>query len=85
MGRSCIRAVSAPQLIAKQKHEASKLDPESIRKGVPFTIYLTVEQAEALASVSQQRRVSKSTVIRFALERLLDQIAKGQLQGPFGM
>lgn len=62
-----------------------KLDPESVRKGVPFTMYFSVEQAEALAAISSERRVSKSTILRFALERLLEQLKSGQLKLPFGM
>ena len=55
------------------------------RKGVPFTMYFSTEQAEALAMVSRDRRVSKSTIIRFAVERLLEQLASGQLKLPFGV
>ena len=58
---------------------------EAARKGVPFTMYFSPEQAEALAVVSRDRRVSKSTVVRFAVERLLQQIKSGQLELPFGM
>lgn len=64
---------------------AGKVDPESIRKGVPFTIYFSAEQAQALAAISRERRVSKSTILRFALERLLDQLKTGELKFPFGM
>jgi len=62
-----------------------KLDPESVRRGVPFTIYFSVEQAQALAALSSERRVSKSTILRFALERLFEQIKSGQLKFPFGV
>jgi hypothetical protein len=62
-----------------------KLDSESVRRGVPFTIYFSAEQARALAALSRERRVSKSTVLRFALERLFEQLKSGQLKFPFGM
>ena len=62
-----------------------KLDSESVRRGVPFTIYFSVQQAQELAALSRERRVSKSTILRFALERLFEQIKSGQLKLPFGM
>lgn len=62
-----------------------KLDTESVRRGVPFTIYFSVEQAQALAALSRDRRVSKSTILRFALERLFDQLKNGELKLPFGI
>jgi hypothetical protein len=58
---------------------------EVARKGVPFTMYFSPEQAEALAAVCRTRRVSKATLVRYAVERLLDQIESGQLQLPFGV
>lgn len=62
-----------------------KLDAESVRRGVPFTIYFSVEQAQSLAALSRERRVSKSTILRFALERLFEQLKNGELKLPFGM
>jgi hypothetical protein len=62
-----------------------KLVHEAVRKGVPFTMYFSAEQAQALAVISRDRRVSKSTVVRFAVERLLEQLESGQLQLPFGV
>lgn len=48
-------------------------------------MYFTVEQAQELNVISRERRVSKSVIVRFALERLLDQLKSGQLKLPFGM
>jgi hypothetical protein len=62
-----------------------KLIHEAGRKGVPFTMYFSVEQAEQLAAISRDRRVSKSTVVRFAVERLIEQLKSGQLKLPFGV
>ncbi len=62
-----------------------KLVPETTRKGVPFTMYFTSEQAQALAAISRDRRVSKSTVVRYAVERLLEQLKDGQFDLPFGV
>ena len=58
---------------------------EAVRKGVPFTMYFSSEQAAALAAISRDRRVSKSTVVRYAVERLLEQLKNGQLNLPFGV
>ena len=55
------------------------------RKGVPFTVYFSPEQAKALAAISNNRRVSKATVVRYAVERLLAQIESGQLELPLGV
>jgi hypothetical protein len=62
-----------------------KLSNESVRKGVPFTMYFSPEQALALATVCRNRRVSKATLVRYAVERLLEQIDRGQLELPFGV
>jgi len=48
-------------------------------------MYFSPEQAEALATISRERRVSKSVIVRFALERLIEQLENGQLKSPFGM
>jgi hypothetical protein len=58
---------------------------EAVRKGVPFTMYFSTEQAKALATISRDRRVSKSTLVRFAVERLIQQLESGQLELPFGV
>jgi len=55
------------------------------RSGVSFTMYFSTEQALALAALSRDRRVSKSTLVRYAVERLLEQLASGQLVLPFGV
>jgi predicted DNA-binding protein len=54
------------------------------RTGVPFTMYFSAEQAQALTTVSRHRRVSKSTLVRYAVERLLEQLESGHLDLPFG-
>ena len=59
--------------------------PTPIRSGVPFTMYFAEDLSEALAAVSKSRRVSKATLVRFAVERLLQDLESGQLQLPFGV
>lgn len=41
------------------------------RKGVPFTVYLTDEQFASLEQLSTSRLVSKSDLIRVALDEFL--------------
>jgi hypothetical protein len=55
------------------------------RSGVPFTLYLSDSQALALNHISDRRQVPKSTLVRFAVERLLIEIENGQLQLPIGL
>jgi|GraSoiStandDraft_24_1057298.scaffolds.fasta_scaffold1602642_1 hypothetical protein len=55
------------------------------RQGTPFTVYFSHEQAEAIAALSRERRVSKATLVRYAVERLLGQIHKGHGKSPLGL
>jgi hypothetical protein len=62
-----------------------KLFSGVVRKGVPLTVYFSAEQAKAIATISCDRRVSKATLVRFAVERLLEEIEGGQLELPLGV
>jgi predicted DNA-binding protein len=55
------------------------------RRGVPLTVYLSVELSKALATVSSRRKVDKSTLVRTAIERLLADLESGQLDLPLGI
>jgi predicted DNA-binding protein len=55
------------------------------RTGVPFTTYFSREQAQALTTMSRHRRISKSTLVRYAVEKLLEQLENGQFDLPFGL
>ncbi len=55
------------------------------RSGVPFTMYFSAEQSQALATIARDRRVSKATLVRFAVERLLEQIESGEFNFPLGV
>jgi len=74
-------------LSKKAKNHSSNGDrePGASRSGVSFTMYFSTEQAQALADLSRDRRVTKSTLVRYAVERLLEQLASGQLVLPFGV
>jgi hypothetical protein len=55
------------------------------RKGKPLTVYFNEALAHRLHFVSQERRVPKATLVRFAVERLLNQLSTGQLELPLGL
>lgn len=55
------------------------------RSGVPYTVYLSEDMTVALNALSSQRKVDKSDLVRTAIQRLLDDIANGQLDLPLGI
>ena len=55
------------------------------RRGVSYTLYLSEEMTAALNALSSQRKVDKSDLVRTAIQRLLDDIANGQLNLPLGI
>jgi hypothetical protein len=69
-------------MLKKRKSIARK---EAQRKGTPFTLYLSSEQAKQLEILSRQRSVAKAAVVRFAVDRLLTQLGSGQLELPLGI
>jgi hypothetical protein len=62
-----------------------KANTKPKRSGVPFTLYLSDIQANALNDISGRRQVPKSTLIRYAVERLLADLENGQLKLPIGI
>lgn len=60
-------------------------NPKPKRSGVPFTLYLSDSQANALSEISDRRQVPKSTLIRYAVKRLLIDLENGQLKLPIGI
>jgi predicted DNA-binding protein len=48
-------------------------------------VYLSDELSQALSAASEERRVGKSTIVRIAVERLLEQLENGQLKLPLGI
>jgi hypothetical protein len=55
------------------------------RSGRPLVVYFTKEQAERLSMMCRERHVNKTTIVRFAVDRFLDQLSSGQLELPFGL
>jgi hypothetical protein len=68
--------------MSEQKAKAS---PKPKRSGVPFTLYLSDNQANALNDISDRRQVPKSTLVRYAVERLLIDLENGQLKLSIGI
>jgi hypothetical protein len=70
---------------------ATRKQPNSIgagaakRSGKPLTVYFSEDLSRALKSASTERRVHKSELVRFAVERLLNDLASGQLELPLGL
>jgi len=62
-----------------------KANTKPKRTGVPFTLYLSKSQANALSDISDRRHVPKATLIRYAVERLLVDLEDGQLKLPIGI
>ncbi len=68
-------------------HRVGKMPPpqQGKRRGVPLTVYLSDELSQALSAAAEGRRVGKSTIVRIAVERLLQQLDNGQLKLPLGI
>ena len=65
---------------------ANKTSPRrQKRSGVPHTVYFSKELTAALNAAAQTRRVGKSTIIRIAIEQLLQKLENGQLELPLGL
>ncbi len=68
-----------------QKRVPSKSTKKMNRKGRPLLVYFTKEQADRLNMACRERHVNKTTMVRFAVDRFLDQLSSGQLELPFGL
>lgn len=68
-----------------QKRVSSKRTKKMKRSGRPLVVYFTKEQAERLSMMCRERHVNKTTIVRFAVDRFLDQLSSGQLELPFGL
>ncbi|MCC6292525.1 MAG: hypothetical protein IT164_07765 [Bryobacterales bacterium] len=55
------------------------------RTGKPLMIYFSPEQADRLTLLAGERRVTKATIVRYAVDRLLDDLNNGQLELPLGL
>lgn len=55
------------------------------RTGVPLMIYLRGEQATRLEELCKSRRVTKTAIVQFAIERVFVDMENGQLDLPLGI
>lgn len=55
------------------------------RKGVPLMVYLKDGQAKKLRELSSDRRITKTALVQFAVDRLFAEMANGQLELPLGL
>jgi len=58
---------------------------EKVRTGTPFTVYFSQEQTRQLNDISRLRRVTKAELLRFAVDRLVEELNGGQLELPLGV
>jgi hypothetical protein len=64
-----------------QKQEAKKVG----RTGKALNIYLPTVQAGRLHALAKERHVPMSNIVRFALDRLFQDLDGGQLDLPLGL
>lgn len=55
------------------------------RQGKPQTIWFSNDQSQALDSLSRERRVTKTTLVKFAVDEMLKGLQSGQLKLPLGI
>ena len=55
------------------------------RNGVPLVIYLDERQAAKLEELARERRLTKTAIIKFAMDKLFLDIQGGQLDLPLGL
>lgn len=71
--------------MAERNSDTRKTAQKAIRSGKPLVVYFSEEQADRLDIVARSRRVSKTDIVRVAVQRLLDAIASDQLDLPLGL
>jgi len=55
------------------------------RTGKPLNIYLPPAQAGRLHALAKERHIAMSNIVRFALDRLFQELDGGQLNLPLGL
>jgi hypothetical protein len=55
------------------------------RTGKPLNIYLPQTQAGRLHALAKERHIAMSNIVRFALDRLFQDLDGGQLDLPLGL
>jgi uncharacterized protein RhaS with RHS repeats len=78
-----LRVITLDRMARRSRRRATPA--KGGRRGVPYTVYLSQDMTAALNALSSQRKVDKSDLVRTAIQRLLDDIANGQLDLPLGI
>lgn len=55
------------------------------RKGVPLLVRLRDDQATRLEELCKARRVTKTALVQFAMDRIFVEMDHGQLELPLGL
>jgi hypothetical protein len=71
--------------MAERSPNSRKTANKATRSGKPLVVYFSEEQADRLDVVARSRRVSKTDIVRVAVQRLLDAMASDQLDLPLGL
>jgi hypothetical protein len=58
---------------------------QSKRKGVPLLVRLRDDQATRLDELCKSRKVTKTALVQFAMDRIFVEIDHGQLELPLGL
>ena len=69
----------------RRSAKVGRLASKGARRGVPLLVYLKEEQATRLDELSRQRRVTKTALVQFAMDRLFVDMRNGQLDLPLGL
>lgn len=69
----------------KNRIHAGRSRGTTTRSGRPHTIYFTDQQTYALDSLASERRVTKTQLVKFAVDLMLDRMRHGQLELPLGV
>jgi hypothetical protein len=56
-----------------------------MRSGRPHTIYFSPAQTRELRALAKQRHVTKTAIVKYAVDYLLERIKNGQLELPLGV
>jgi hypothetical protein len=67
------------------KTNPKRRKPQVRRSGVPLMVYLEKQQAGRLTDLSRDRRVTKTAIVKYAVDRLLLDLKNGQLDLPLGL
>jgi hypothetical protein len=69
----------------KQSLQKSGRRKAARRTGKPLNIYLPQVQAGRLHALAKERHIAMSNIVRFALDRLFQDLDGGQLDLPLGL